>query len=65
MLVDRLVHRNAHLLALRISEYLRMKPDRILVHWASEKVVGTSAGCRGSGRPLRLTGARGRGWVCR
>ena len=38
VLVDRLVNRNQHLLALRIAEYLKMKVDRILVHWASEKV---------------------------
>jgi len=38
VLVDRLVNRRQHLLALRIAEYLKMKVDRILVHWACEKV---------------------------
>jgi len=37
-LVDRLVNRHAHLLALRICEYLRIHPERVLVHWACVRV---------------------------
>ena len=38
VLIDRLINRHQHLLAFRVSEYLGMKPDRILVHWACSKV---------------------------
>lgn len=38
VLVNRLINRHHHLIALRIAEYLGMKTDRILVHWACEKV---------------------------
>ncbi|KAI9796995.1 MAG: hypothetical protein M1825_006274, partial [Sarcosagium campestre] len=37
-LVQRLVNRHEYLLALRISEYLRLPSERIYVHWASQKV---------------------------
>jgi hypothetical protein len=37
-LVDRLVNRHAHLLALRICDYLRIHPERVLVHWACVRV---------------------------
>jgi vacuolar protein sorting-associated protein 16 len=37
-LLDRLTNRHEYLLALRISEYLRLPTDRIYVHWASQKV---------------------------
>lgn len=37
-LVQRLVNRREYLLALRISEYLRLPTDRIYVHWAAQKV---------------------------
>jgi hypothetical protein len=37
-LVKRLVNRHEYLLALRISEYLRLPTNRIYVHWASQKV---------------------------
>lgn len=41
-LVRRLINRREYLLALRISDYLRLPTDRIYVHWASQKVrVGT------------------------
>lgn len=37
-LVQRLVARQEYLLALRLSEYLRLPTDRIYVHWAVQKV---------------------------
>lgn len=37
-LIERLLNRNEYLLALRVSEYLRLPSDRIYVHWASQKV---------------------------
>lgn len=36
--IQRLVNRREYLLALRISEYLRLPTERIYVHWASQKV---------------------------
>ena len=38
VLVDRLVNRHQHLLAMRICEYLRIHPERVLVHWACQKI---------------------------
>lgn len=38
-LVERLTARNMHLLALRISAFLGMKPDAVLKHWASAKIL--------------------------
>ena len=38
VLIDRLINRHQHLLALRICEYLQMKTDKVLVHWACTKV---------------------------
>jgi len=38
VLIDRLINRHQHLLAFRIAEYLHMKNDRVLVHWACAKV---------------------------
>ncbi|EON69772.1 hypothetical protein W97_09035 [Coniosporium apollinis CBS 100218] len=37
-LIERLINRHEYLLALRISEYLRLPSDRIYVNWASQKV---------------------------
>lgn len=37
-LIQRLINRNEYLLALKISEYLRLPTDRIYVHWACQKV---------------------------
>ena len=37
-LVERLMNRHEYLLAIKISEYLRLSTDRIYVHWASQKV---------------------------
>jgi len=43
VLVSRLTMRNHHLLALRICELLKLKNERVLVHWASEKVKRLAA----------------------
>jgi len=37
-LIDRLINRHHHLLALRICQYLRHNPERVLVHWACAKI---------------------------
>ncbi|KAF8331517.1 vacuolar assembling/sorting protein VPS16 [Cantharellus anzutake] len=37
-LINRLTTRNLHLLALRISMYIKLKPDVVLRHWASAKI---------------------------
>ena len=38
-LISRLTARNMHLLALRISSYLHLKPDSVLKHWAVAKIA--------------------------
>lgn len=38
VLVGRLTTRNKHFLALKICELLKLKNDRVLIHWACEKV---------------------------
>lgn len=40
-LIARLTSRNMHLLALRISGFLSLKPDVVLRHWASAKIAKT------------------------
>lgn len=37
-LIERLINRHEYLIALKISEYLRLPTDKIYVHWASQKV---------------------------
>jgi hypothetical protein len=37
-LINRLTSRNLHLLALRVSSFLSLKPDVVLKHWASAKI---------------------------
>lgn len=37
-LVERLIYRHEYLLALRVSEYLRLPTDKIHVHWACQKI---------------------------
>jgi hypothetical protein len=37
-LISRLTSRNMHLLALRISSFLDLKPDVVLKHWAAAKI---------------------------
>jgi hypothetical protein len=46
VLVARLTNRNQHLLALRVCDLLKLKTERVLIHWACEKVrrmAGTKA----------------------
>ncbi|KDQ19047.1 hypothetical protein BOTBODRAFT_28535 [Botryobasidium botryosum FD-172 SS1] len=42
-LINRLTARNRHHLALRISAFLRLKPDPVLKHWACAKIVRARA----------------------
>ena len=42
-LISRLTMRNHHLLALRICDLLKLKNERVLVHWACEKVKRMTA----------------------
>ncbi|CEI87038.1 hypothetical protein RMCBS344292_01458 [Rhizopus microsporus] len=42
VLIDRLVNRNHHLLAVRIAEYLQIRTDKILIHWACEKIKSST-----------------------
>ncbi|KAI8601749.1 Vps16, N-terminal region-domain-containing protein [Dissophora ornata] len=37
-LIDRLISRHQYLLAIRICEYLKMRTERILIHWACSKI---------------------------
>ncbi|EEP80188.1 conserved hypothetical protein [Uncinocarpus reesii 1704] len=39
---ERLINRHEYLLAIRVSEYLRLPADKIYVHWASQKVKVSS-----------------------
>ena len=36
--IDILIRRNHHLLAVRIADYLKVRSDKILIHWACAKV---------------------------
>jgi len=40
-LLSRLTSRSLHLLALRIANYLSLKPDSVLKHWACAKISKT------------------------
>jgi len=42
-LIQRLMNRHEYLLAIRVSEYLRLPTDRVYVHWASQKVRASTA----------------------
>lgn len=42
-LIERLVNRHEYLLAIRISEHLRVPADKVYVHWASQKVKLSTA----------------------
>lgn len=42
-LVQRLINRREYLLAVRLSDYLRLPANRIYVHWASQKVRNSTA----------------------
>ncbi|PWN25197.1 hypothetical protein BDZ90DRAFT_234397 [Jaminaea rosea] len=62
-LVRRLTARNHHLLALRIAEHLRLRPDAILKHWARAKIArstaAASATAAGTGASRTARGAHG------
>ena len=45
-----------HLLALRISNFLSLKPDAVLKHWASSKILRSKASVAGSGKDTELDG---------
>ncbi|KAF8637938.1 hypothetical protein AX17_002559 [Amanita inopinata Kibby_2008] len=55
-LVTRLTSRNLHLLALRISNYLSLKPDPVLKHWATAKILKSKPTATGSGQDAELDG---------
>jgi DNA-directed RNA polymerase subunit F len=38
-LVEKLMNQHEHLLAIKLCEYLKIKSDRVLVHWACTKVM--------------------------
>nr|CAD1823793.1 unnamed protein product [Ananas comosus var. bracteatus] len=43
VLIGRLINANQHLLALRISEYLNLNPEVVIMHWACEKITASPA----------------------
>lgn len=51
-LITRLTSRNLHLLALRISSYLNLKPDTVLKHWACAKIARTRPSATGQDAEL-------------
>lgn len=55
-LISRLLSRNLHLLALRISSYLSLAPDAVLKHWASAKILRSKPTVSGSGKNAELDG---------
>ena len=55
-LVNRLTARNLHLLALRISAYLSLKPGAVLKHWACVKITKSKPSATGTGRDAELQG---------
>ncbi|RLM92748.1 hypothetical protein C2845_PM08G21410 [Panicum miliaceum] len=42
VLIGRLINANQHLLALRISEYLNLNPEVVMMHWACEKITASA-----------------------
>ena len=42
VVIDRLLHRHQHRLALQLCSYLRLDRDRVLVHWACAKIEASS-----------------------
>ena len=38
-LIEKLMNQHEHLLAIKLCEYLKIKSDRVLVHWACTKVM--------------------------
>ncbi|KAF8887599.1 vacuolar protein sorting-associated protein 16 [Infundibulicybe gibba] len=55
-LISRLTSRNMHLLALRISTFLSLKPDAVLKHWASAKIMRSRPTTSGVGKDAELSG---------
>jgi hypothetical protein len=55
-LISRLTSRNMHLLALRISTYLSLKPDAVLKHWASAKILRSRPTATGTGADADVGG---------
>lgn len=47
-LINRLTGRNMHLLALRLSAFLRISPDPVLKHWAVAKIKRSKASATGA-----------------
>jgi len=44
-----------HLLALRISGFLRLKPDAVLKHWACAKIMKSRPTTTGAGKDVELS----------
>ncbi|RPD64273.1 vacuolar protein sorting-associated protein 16 [Lentinus tigrinus ALCF2SS1-7] len=55
-LISRLLSRNLHLLALRISSYLSLTPDAVLKHWACAKILRSKPSATGTGKNAELDG---------
>lgn len=55
-LINRLTSRNMHLLALRISKFLSLKPDAVLKHWACAKIMRSRQTATGTGKDAELGG---------
>ncbi|KAJ9095730.1 hypothetical protein QFC20_006597 [Naganishia adeliensis] len=49
-LISRLLTRNLHLLALRISTFLNLRPEPVLKHWACAKIAAASVNGAAGGR---------------
>ncbi|KAG2008272.1 vacuolar protein sorting 16 isoform 1 [Coprinopsis cinerea AmutBmut pab1-1] len=49
-LINRLTSRNMHLLALRISNFLSLKADTVLKHWACSKIMRSKPVAAGLGK---------------
>ncbi|KAH7651892.1 Vacuolar protein sorting-associated protein 16 [Dioscorea alata] len=43
VLIDRLINANHHLVALRISEYINLNPEVVVMHWACAKITASAA----------------------
>ncbi|KAF8966570.1 vacuolar assembling/sorting protein VPS16 [Flammula alnicola] len=54
-LITRLTSRNMHLLALRISGFLGIKPDAVLKHWACAKILRSRPTITGTGKDAELS----------
>ncbi|KAI3608149.1 vacuolar protein sorting vps16 [Moniliophthora roreri] len=53
-LISRLTSRSMHLLALRISTFLKLKVDVVLKHWASAKILRSRPTATGAGKDAEL-----------